>query len=91
MFRCFQTAKGAILLAVVTVVALYLIVWHGAHLAGLAPFVLVAACPLMHIFGHGGHGSRRHAAAGHDHSAPRAEDAQATASPEPAIAGRHSG
>jgi hypothetical protein len=29
---------------------------HNEHLLQLAPFLLVLACPLMHLFGHGGHG-----------------------------------
>ena len=28
---------------------------HGAHLLGFAPYLLLLACPLMHIFMHGGH------------------------------------
>ena len=28
---------------------------HTAHLLGLAPYLLILACPLMHIFMHGGH------------------------------------
>lgn len=41
---------------------------HGAHLLELAPFLLVLACPLMHLFGHGGHH-------GHGkHSAPRQDE-----------------
>ena len=74
MFRCFQNAKGAILLAAVTAGALYLVIWHGAHLAGVAPLLLLAACPLMHIFGHGGHGHHRHDPAEHKHTSHGAED-----------------
>ncbi|OWV96846.1 DUF2933 domain-containing protein [Rhizobium sp. R693] len=34
---------------------------HWAHALGIAPYILLLACPLMHLFhGHGGHG-------GHDH------------------------
>lgn len=32
---------------------------HNAHLFQLLPFLVVLACPLMHMFGHGGHGGRR--------------------------------
>jgi Protein of unknown function (DUF2933) len=28
---------------------------HSAHLLGLVPYLLILACPLMHIFMHGGH------------------------------------
>ena len=34
---------------------------HNAHLGQLLPFLILLACPLMHLFGHGGqghHGSR---------------------------------
>jgi hypothetical protein len=35
------------------------VVWlfyrHNEHLLNLAPLLLVLACPLMHLFGHGGH------------------------------------
>lgn len=40
--------------------AYYLIAEHRAHAAGLVgllPWLILAACPLMHVFGHGGHGA----------------------------------
>lgn len=55
MFRCFQSFRGTALSAIVTAVALYLIFWHGVHLAALAPALLLLSCPLMHLMGHGGH------------------------------------
>jgi Protein of unknown function (DUF2933) len=33
----------------------FLITEHRAHLFGVLPFLLLAACPLMHLFHHGGH------------------------------------
>lgn len=36
--------------------AFFLIVEHGAHLFPYLPWLLLAACPLMHLFMHGGHG-----------------------------------
>ena len=46
------------------VAAFFLVVEHRAHLFGLLPWLLLAACPLMHLFhhhGHGGHdGHREH-------------------------------
>lgn len=36
---------------------------HRAHLLGVLPYLLVLACPLMHLFhhhGHGRHGRHRH-------------------------------
>jgi hypothetical protein len=32
---------------------------HNAHLMQLLPFLLVLACPLMHLFGHGRHHGHR--------------------------------
>lgn len=33
---------------------------HRAHFLGALPYLLILACPLMHIFMHGGHGHGRH-------------------------------
>lgn len=34
---------------------------HRAHLLGALPYLLLLACPLMHLFhGHGGHGGHHH-------------------------------
>jgi hypothetical protein len=40
----------------VAVAAYFLITEHRAHLFGWLPFLLFAACPLMHVFHHRGHG-----------------------------------
>ncbi len=59
MFRCFSSIKGLVILALAVVVGAYLFIWHGQHVAVALPFLILAACPLMHIFmhrGHGGHG-----------------------------------
>jgi hypothetical protein len=41
------------------VAAFFLWTEHRAHLLGILPYLLFAACPLMHLFhhGHGSHGS----------------------------------
>ena len=42
--------------------AAYLVAEHRAHVAGLLPYLVILACPLMHLFmhrGHGGHGDHR--------------------------------
>jgi hypothetical protein len=45
----------------------FLLTEHRAHLLGWLPFLLILACPLMHVFMHHGHrhGGRR---SGHDPS-----------------------
>lgn len=47
------------------IAAFYLWTEHRAHLLGVLPFLLLLACPLMHMFmhgshGHGGDGRRKH-------------------------------
>lgn len=31
---------------------------HLQHIVGILPYLLLLACPLMHLFGHGHHGHR---------------------------------
>jgi len=45
---------GWIVFAVIA--GFYLLSEHRAHLLGALPFLLLLACPLMHLFMHGGHG-----------------------------------
>ena len=59
------------------VAAYFLLSEHRAHFFGALPFLLLLACPLMHMFmhgGHGGHGGRHGDQAG---------GTQAASSPEP--------
>jgi hypothetical protein len=56
MFSCFKSYRGWALLGLAILLGGYLVIWHGAHLAAVLPFVVLAACPLMHVFMHGGHG-----------------------------------
>lgn len=55
---------------------------HGAHLLGVAPYFLLLACPLMHLFMHGKHnlrnkGSDQPESDGHDSiSKPSRKDSQ---------------
>jgi hypothetical protein len=48
-----------VLIGFLAVAAFYLLTEHRAHLYGALPWLLLAACPLMHLFMHGGHGSHR--------------------------------
>ena len=36
----------------------YLLFAHTGHLLAALPYLLLLACPLMHLFMHGGHGHR---------------------------------
>ena len=60
MFRCFSSRWGIAAIIGVTLVAAYLVFWHGQHLAALLPILLVLACPLAHLLMHGGHHNHSH-------------------------------
>ncbi|MEY9559488.1 DUF2933 domain-containing protein [Sinorhizobium fredii] len=43
------------------IAAFFVLREHWAHALGLAPYLLLLACPLMHLFhGHGGHHAGQH-------------------------------
>ncbi|MGE0279050.1 MAG: DUF2933 domain-containing protein [Rhizobiaceae bacterium] len=65
---------GIVLCAFLLIAGFYLLTEHRAHLLGILPYLLLLACPLMHLFMHHGHH-------GHDHSGgnkhrPGREDAE---------------
>ena len=55
--RGFWTSKaGLVTVGFLLVAAFFLFSEHRAHALGILPFVLILACPLLHLFMHGGHG-----------------------------------
>ena len=50
----------------VAIALFYLLTEHRAHVLGVLPYLFLLACPLMHLFMHGGHG--HHHGAEHDKS-----------------------
>jgi Protein of unknown function (DUF2933) len=55
-----RSRYGVGLVVLGAIAAYFLITEHRAHVFAALPFVLLLACPLMHVFmhrGHGGHGS----------------------------------
>ena len=51
------------------IILYFLITEHWAHIVPYLPWLLLAACPLMHLIMHGGHGHGghdRHKEHGHD-------------------------
>jgi hypothetical protein len=72
----FWASRYAIGLIVIGAVAGYfLLTEHLAHVVGALPFLLLLACPLMHVFmhhGHGGHQGHSGHAHHHDDQAPQA-------------------
>lgn len=51
-----RSRSGIVLLGFLIVIGFFLITEHTAHVLGALPFLLLAACPLMHLFMHHGHG-----------------------------------
>ncbi len=59
------------LVVFLAIAGFYLLSEHQAHLFGVLPFLLVLACPLMHVFMHGGHGGHGgHGSGARDDSDP---------------------
>lgn len=57
----FWSTRYAVGLIVIGGVAAYfLLTEHLAHVVGALPYLLLLACPLMHVFMHGRHGHHGH-------------------------------
>ena len=53
----FWTSKTGLALVVFLAISVfYLYTEHRAHLLGALPYLLLLACPLLHVFMHRGHG-----------------------------------
>ena len=48
--------SSLVLIGFLIVAGFFLATEHRAHVFGILPFLLLLACPLMHLFMHGGHG-----------------------------------
>lgn len=58
------------LISLAVVIAFYVLREHWDHALGALPYVLLLACPVLHLFhGHGGHG-------GHHHDSPEQRPAR---------------
>lgn len=58
-----QSAAKWVFIGFLLVAGYFLIMEHRAHLGGVLtylPFLLLLACPLLHLFHHGGHGGGGH-------------------------------
>lgn len=54
--HCTPRRFNWILVAFLAIAGFFLLTEHRAHLLGALPFLLLLACPLMHLFMHHGHG-----------------------------------
>lgn len=50
-----RSRAGLALLGFLAIAGFFLFTEHRAHVFGVLPFLLLAPCPLLHLFGHGGH------------------------------------
>ncbi|MBO6825398.1 MAG: DUF2933 domain-containing protein [Sneathiella sp.] len=50
-----QTREGVVLIVFLVFAAFYLITEHTAHLYSALPWLILLACPLLHLFMHRGH------------------------------------
>lgn len=57
-----RSRSGLVLLGFAAIAGFFLLSEHRAHLFGWLPWLILLACPLLHVFMHGGHGKegRRH-------------------------------
>ena len=68
----FWGSRYAVGLLVMGAIATYfLLSEHRAHFLGVLPFLLLLACPLMHVFMHHGHGGHGGAHAHHHGGEPK--------------------
>lgn len=61
-----RTPSGIALIGFALIGAFYVLREHGGHALGALPYLLLLACPLMHLLKHRGHG--RHDGGGPDTS-----------------------
>jgi hypothetical protein len=52
----FASRSNIVLVGFLVAAGFYLVTEHTAHLVAYLPWLLLLACPLMHLFMHGGHG-----------------------------------
>ena len=70
----FKSRSRLVLLAFLAIAGFFLITEHTAHVLGILPYLLLLACPLIHLFhrGHGrGHGSHGGGTPSRTDEAPR--------------------
>ncbi|GAA5665744.1 MULTISPECIES: DUF2933 domain-containing protein [Hyphomicrobiales] len=68
--RRFSAANIA-LYGFLAIAGFYLLTEHRAHLLGWLPWLLILACPLLHVFMHGKHGGHSGHGGGGDRSSAR--------------------
>jgi len=63
----FSSRSNIVLIVFLGIAGYYLLTEHRAHFFSALPWLIILACPFLHMFMHGGHGSHGgHAGHGHD-------------------------
>lgn len=57
-----RSRTGIVCAGFLAIAAFFLVTEHTAHVLGALPWLLLAACPLMHLFMHHGGGAHGHGA-----------------------------
>ncbi|MFC6673770.1 DUF2933 domain-containing protein [Marinobacterium aestuariivivens] len=55
-----MSSRGVVALGAVAILGYLLVVEHRQHLVEWAPYLILLACPLMHLFMNHGHGHSSH-------------------------------
>lgn len=58
-----RSRGGLVAIGFILIAAFLIFSGHRAHVLGYLPFLLLLACPLMHLFMHHGHGGHGHGGA----------------------------
>jgi len=65
----FRSRAGLAFFAFLAIASFFLFTEHRAHLFGLLPYLLLLACPLLHLLMHGRHGGHGGGSGAHaDHA-----------------------
>ena len=67
---------GVVTVGFLGVAGFFLLTEHTAHVFGVLPWLLIAACPLMHLFMHHGHGQGANSHSDGAHQEHRQEEKQ---------------
>ncbi|MHB0671704.1 DUF2933 domain-containing protein [Roseomonas mucosa] len=68
-----RSRTGIVVIGLGLVAAFYVLREHYAHVFGVLPYLLLLACPLMHLFMHHGHGGHDERGEARDSTGPGTE------------------
>ncbi len=69
-----RSGTGIGFIVIGSVAGYFLVTEHWAHVVGFLPWMLLLACPLMHLFMHGGHGGHHHRTHDQDTDTRKSDD-----------------